>query len=157
MKLFLLFLIFLSTHSFANRLYEPLYLKKTATGLCFYTNNSNTKLRDDHIILATLGSSGLTPEYVKEFTLNNIKKAPITKQSCITLPIDNIKNSGPYTLTIETGRLYTAYFCLSKKNNVITLHNRGSNMTCHKRDYKNPFHPILEIKNLFSKIKNWLL
>lgn len=154
MKILGLFILFLSSHAFANQLHEQLYLLKNQNSLCLYTNNSNSELRDDHITLITLGVPGINARSISEVVINNLKTPPRYEVDCIPFSLKDVTESGPYSLVLDMDKTYAANFCLMVDNNKnISIHELGSQLQCQANVYKNPFSFSLEIKKCFIKLK----
>lgn len=152
MKILVFLLFILSTNLSANNLHEPLYLIKKQDSLCIYTNNPNSKLRDDYITLIYMGIPGPNSKFVSEIVIENLAHPPLYEESCILFPLKDIKKSGPYSLILDMDKSYAADFCINfddQKN--ISIHNLGNQLQCQKSKYKNPFNLSLEIKKLFLK------
>ncbi|NAR36432.1 hypothetical protein DZC41_01970 [Acinetobacter haemolyticus] len=156
MRMLGLFILFLSSHAFANQLHEQLYLSKTQNSLCLYTNNPNSKLRDDNIALINLSIPGSNARSVSEDVVDNLKTPPRYESDCLLFSLKDVTESGPYSLVLDMDKTYAANFCLvvdDKKNT--SIHKLGSQLQCQQSEYKNPFSISLEIKKILYKIKSF--
>ncbi|WP_179999982.1 NF045616 family extracytoplasmic (lipo)protein [Acinetobacter sp. YH12239] len=150
------FILLFSTNVLAHQLHEPLYLTKKQNSLCIYTNNPNSKLRDDHIALITLGIPGYNARSVSEVVIEKLKTPPIYEENCLLFSLKDIKESGPYSLILDMDKTYATDFCINlhdQKN--ISIHKLGSQLQCQKSEYANPFSLSVELKKIIKKIKNF--